>query len=263
MTYSVKTCYLYPMFFVISKLLVIFVSPATWILLLFIAGLIIKDQKRKRRCFKASIILLIIFTNPFLLDQFARKWDIPPQQLPDSTHYSCAILMGGFNAEDRDGKGYFTGAADRFIQTLKLKAQNKVSHILISGGSGKLIPGHLKEADFAQSELKAFNIPDSAILTENQSRNSFENASNSKKILDSLHLASPYILITSGFHMRRASYTFRKMGVKVIPFPCNYIAGREKTSLSSFIPNIGTLSGWDFYIKEIMGMVVYRFKHQE
>jgi uncharacterized SAM-binding protein YcdF (DUF218 family) len=249
------------MFFVISKLLVIFVSPTTWILLLFIIGLIIKNQKKKRRCFKAAIILLIIFTNPFLLDQLARKWDIAPQKLPDSAHYSCAILMGGFNGEDYEGHGYFTGAADRFIQTTKLKAQNKVSHILISGGSGKLIPGKLKEADFAESELKAFNIPDSAILTENQSRNSFENATNSKKILDSLHLPPPYVLITSGFHMRRALYTFKKMGVDVIPFPCNYIAGREKTSVSSFIPNIGALSGWDFYIKEMMGMLVYRFKH--
>jgi len=249
------------MFFVISKLLAYFLSPFTWILIFFIAGLIVKDQKRRLKCFKTSFIILIIFTNPFLLDQLAKRWDYSPQQLPDSAHYSCAILMGGFNGEDRDGKGYFTGGADRFIQTAKLKAQGKVSHILVCGGSGKIIPGKLKEADFAVNELRAFNIPDSAIFTENQSRTSFENAANSKKILDSVHLPGPYLLVTSGFHMRRALSTFKKMGMDVIPYPCNYIAGREKSSVSSFIPSIGTLSAWDFYIKEMVGVVVYRIKH--
>jgi uncharacterized SAM-binding protein YcdF (DUF218 family) len=249
-----------PMFFILSKLLIYVLNPVTWIFILFIAGFIVKDPKRKMRFFLGSFAVLIIFSNPFLLNQFAKRWDVPPQHLPDSGKYSCAILLGGFAGEDYKEGGYFTGGADRFIQSVKLKVEGKVSHILMSGGSANLIDTKFREADFVISQLKALNIPDSAILLENQSRNTLENAEYSKKLLDSLHLPPPYLLVTSGYHMPRALYIYKKKGLNVIPFPCNYIAGRDKTSVSSFIPSVGTLGGWEFYIKEVVGLSVYKLK---
>ena len=60
--------------------------------------------------------------------------------------------------------------------------------------------------------------------------------------------------------MRRAEYIYKKMGVDVIPFPCNYIAGKGETDIGDFIPSISCLETWYYYIKEVVGYVVYSVK---
>ncbi len=245
------------MFFVLSRLLIFFLSPLLWVLIFMIIGFITKRKKLKKICLRISLVIFILFSNPFLLDQFARFWDAKETCLPPGRYYSCAIVLGGFASEDYKGNGYFNSTSDRFIQLIKLKAEGKVSHLLISGGNSRLLPTDFRESDWVASQLKDFNIPDSNILIENQSRNSFENALYSKRILDSVHLSPPYILVTSAFHMRRALYTYKKMGVDVMPFPCNYIAGKNKTSCGSFVPDISTLITWDYYLKEVVGYAVY------
>ncbi|MEP6582752.1 MAG: YdcF family protein [Ginsengibacter sp.] len=211
----------------------------------------------KRISYGISIFIFLIFSNPFLLNQFARWWDVKETNLPPGKTYSCAIVLGGFASEDYNGDGYFNSTSDRFIQLIKLRAEGKVSRLLISGGNSKLLPTAFRESDWVALQLKDFNIPDSNILIENQSRNSFENALFSQKLLDSARLKPPYILVTSAFHMRRALSTYKKMGVDVIPFPCNFIAGKGKTDIGDFIPSLGTFGTWYYYIKEVVGSAVY------
>jgi uncharacterized SAM-binding protein YcdF (DUF218 family) len=249
------------MFFVFSKILIYLLAPITWILIFLVIGVVTKKPKLKKYSFRISLILFILFSNPFLLNSFAKWWDVKETSLPEGTNYSCVIVLGGFTSEDANGNGYFSVAADRFIQAVKLKAQGKVDRILISGGNGNLLPSDFRESDWVASQLRTLRIPDSTILAENRSRNSYENALFSKKLLDSAGLKPPYLLITSAFHMRRAFSTYRKNGVNVIPFPCNYIAGRGKTLFSDFIPSAWTLATWQVYIKEIVGYGVYAIKN--
>ena len=249
------------MFFVFSKILICLLSPTFWVFILTILGLITKKPKLKKYSFRIAFIIFILFSNPFLLNQFARLWDVKERVLAPNVSYSSAIVLGGFGSEDADKNGYFNTSADRFLQAIKLKTEGRVSHILISGGSGKLIPTAFREGDWVLTQLRDLKIPDSAILVENRSRNSYENAVFSKTLLDSMHLKPPYVLITSAFHMRRAAAVFKKKGVDVVPFPCNYIAGRTETTLSDFIPSGAALGTWEVYIKEVVGYVVYSFKN--
>ncbi len=245
------------MFFVLSKMLIFLLSPTLWIFIFFIITLITKKSKLKKVSFIASLILFILFSNNFLLNQFAKLWDVKETSLPANINYSCAIVLGGFGSEDANKKGYFNFASDRFIQAIKLKTEGKVSHLLISGGNASLFPTDFKEGDWVELQLKDLKISDSCVLIENRSRNSYENAVFSKKLLDSGKLKPPYLLVTSAFHMRRALYVYKKMGVDVIPFPCNYFAGRGETTFSSFIPNGSALAGWEIYIKEFIGYIIY------
>ncbi len=245
------------MFFILSKLLNFSLSPLFWIVLFLCIGFFTKRKQLKKISYRISIVLFLIFSIPFFLNQFARRWDFRKTELPAGSKYSCAIVLGGFVSEDYNGEGYFNATSDRFIQFVKLKEEGKVSHLLISGGSSRLLPTDFRESDWVASQLKAFNIPDSFILMENQSRNSYENALYSKKLLDSAHLKPPYILVTSAFHMRRALATYKKMGVSVIPYPCNYIAGKGRTDIGDFIPSIFTFGTWYYYIKEVVGYIVY------
>lgn len=248
------------MFFIFSKLLVIFIYPFTWILALLIAAVLVKKPVLKRSFLIIATALSLVFSNPFLLDQFAKRWDIALVPLKNSGAYSCVIVLGGFTGEDANGNGFFNTAADRFIEGLKLITTGKASHILITSGNGNLLHDKFAEADWVQTQLKAFNVPDSCVLIEDKSRNTLENAAFSKTILEARHLPPPYLLVTSAFHMRRSLGIFKKAKLDVIPYPCNYMAGNGKTSPDSFIPKADALWTWNFYVKEVIGTLVNHFK---
>ena len=247
------------MFFVLSKVLLIFILPFTWILGFFITALLTRNPKRKRRFFITTFVLLIIFSSPFLINQFARFWDIPPAALPNK-QYSCVILLGGFDGVDANGDGLFNERSERFIQAVKLLNTGKASHILMSGGNGLLFAGDFREGTWVKSQLRDFNIPDSLIIIENNSRNTFENAAFSKKLLAEKHLQPPYLLVTSAWHMRRSMAIFKKQGLDVVAYPCDFIQGRGNFSFADLIPSADPLSDWNLYMKEVFGSIAYHFK---
>jgi len=105
--------------------------------------------------------------------------------------------------------------------------------------------------------LREFNFPDSVILIDEKSKNTGENAADTKLVLANANLQPPYLLVTSAFHVRRAQYIFKKKGMDVIPFPCDYIAAKSNPGvLDYFVPNIYTLYSWNFYIKEVFGLAL-------
>ena len=248
------------MFFIISKILIYLLNPIVWIIVGLSLALFISRPKIKRKAFLMSFILLVILSNPFLLNQYAKHWDIAGTGIDQNQVYSCAIVLGGFSSEDEKGEGFFNGSSDRFIQALKLKTTGKVSHLLVTGGNSKVIPGHFRESLWVRSQLKLLNVPDSSILVESTSRNTLENALFSKRELERKHLNPPYLLITSGFHMRRSLYTFQKAGIQVLPYSSNFIAGKNRITIDEFVPQAEVLSKWGVYLKELIGFGIYYVK---
>ena len=244
------------MFFIFSKLLLIFIMPFTWAMSLLVAALLIKKPKLKRRLFLSSVILLLVFSDPFLFKKFASMWDIKPVVLKNNEQFSCAIVLGGFSGEDARGNGFFNGAADRFIQGITLLNTGRVSHILITSGNGNLIHDNFEEADWAKTQLLLMKVPDSCILIENRSRNTIENAAFSKPILEKSGLKPPYLLVTSAFHMRRSLGIFERAKIGIVPYPCNYMGESDKISIGDFVPDSSIFGGWNLYIKEVVGTIV-------
>lgn len=248
------------MFFIFSKVLLFIILPVNWIVASILLAFFVKNAKRKVRFFRISAILLLIFTNPYILDYLGSSWNVPNEPLQQDKKYSCVIVLGGFALEGEKGKGYFNGASDRFIQGLKIMSTHKASHILISGGNGDLINDGFREGDWVKKQLELFNVPDSCIIIENRSRNTYENAAFSKIILQKSTLPPPYILVTSAYHMRRSLGIFRKLNIDVTPYSCNYLTGGKTFSIWKFVPTAEVLSAWNTYMKEFIGTFVYQFK---
>jgi uncharacterized SAM-binding protein YcdF (DUF218 family) len=102
-------------------------------------------------------------------------------------------------------------------------------------------------------------IPANDILVENASKSTFENALFSKRITDSLHLQPPFVLVTSAMHVPRAERVFKKAGLPVIPFPCNYYVIDTKFDFADyFVPAVGTIFSWSTYLKEVVGLIGYK-----
>ncbi len=207
-----------------------------------------------------ALLIFLLFGNSWLLDWYAKKWQPAPVAINAGMVYSCGIVPGGFASPDADENGYFNGTADRFIQALKLYRQQKITHILISGGNGKVNEKNFREGAWVKGELITMGVPDSAIIVEDRSNNTADNALYAKQLLDSLQLKPPYLLITSAHHIPRASLLFNHAGVKTLPFPCNYFAGRGSFNYASLLPHPGTMLGWNPYLKETFGYHWYKYK---
>jgi uncharacterized SAM-binding protein YcdF (DUF218 family) len=248
------------MYFLLSKILLFLLYPVLWVLILFIVSLMVKNSKRKKRFFLAGIVLLYVLSAPVFINVVAWAWSVNPAPVKGPKVYSCAIVLGGFASEGKDGKGYFNGSADRFIQGVMAYKTGRASHILITGGNNSIVPDGFREGAWVKTQLDLLGIPDSAVLIESNSRNTIENASFSKPILQKAGFKPPYLLITSDFHMRRSAMIFKKHGYDVILYPANYTNGKDEFSFYDLIPQGDSIGAWNTYFKEMVGYVVDKFK---
>lgn len=91
--------------------------------------------------------------------------------------------------------------------------ENPNAICIASGGQGTDEP--ISEAQCIKNALTGMGIDPERIITEDRSRNTFENIRNSLEITDSLGLPRKGVLITSEFHQLRAKMTAKKQGMEV------------------------------------------------
>lgn len=136
-------------------------------------------------------------------------------------------------------------------------AQHHVScKILLSGGDPE--KHGMSEANVYLIALHQLGIPEQAILLENRSMNTYQNAQFSKQILASYPLANLF-LITSSVHMQRSLLYFANFAMYPTPIPADYL----QTSVS-LIPNAYHFVLMDIVLHEYIGMLqlyVYNFLH--
>jgi uncharacterized SAM-binding protein YcdF (DUF218 family) len=244
------------MYFILSKVLAFLLFPLSYVFVLLLIAIFSKSTRNKKRYLLWGVGVLYIFSNSLLLNLVAKAWDVAPGKLDAGKTYNAAIILGGFSSEAKKGEGMFNTASDRFIQGVILQRTGRVKDLLISGGNGNLSFSTFREATWVKLQLQAVKVPDSCILIEANSRNTMENAAYSKTLLLKHGRPGPYILVTSAFHMRRSMMIFKKKGVDVIAYPCNYLAGTGDFSLWDLQPSADAMSKWSLYIKEGIGYVV-------
>jgi len=247
------------MFFILSKILFFLLVPFWWIVILYIWMRFSKSPRVKKNLSIIIIVIVVLFTNQVVYKTLVSQWQPRPAKLPADKKYDAGIVLGGMAGYDKNGRGYFGDNADRFIQTANLYHQGIIKKIIISGGTGRLMQDEAPEAIFLKHEFIANNVHDSDIIIETRSRNTFENAVFSKEIIDSLHLKPPFILITSAIHMKRSASVFKKTGYDFIAFPCDYKVNPSEFGIDDYIiPDFRLLTNWSFFIKEVVGLYVYK-----
>jgi uncharacterized SAM-binding protein YcdF (DUF218 family) len=198
------------------------------------------------------------------VDECFRHWEpVTPDYDLMKTKYEGAIILGGIGSIDqRLQKINFGWGADRLFQLLPYYHQGRIKKIIFTGGSGSVEFPKDKEGIFVRKYLKSINIPDSAMIIESESRNTYENAVYTKKILDSLHLQGPFLLVTSAYHMPRALAVFKKAGYKnILPYLTNRESGKRRfTPDHLFIPNPDALFSLQLLIHEWIGYIVYKIR---
>ncbi len=252
-------------FYIVSKILGLALKPLAWVVLLGLIALLSRRPARKRRSLRLAMLVLVVFSNPWILNQCLLYWEAghhAPEQI--TTPYDVGIVLGGYHADHTFAPpGVFTTerSSNRLIAALQLYKTGKIRRILLSGGSGSLLTRDGHEAANAAAFLRQVGVAEADILQETQSRNTLENAQFSQQLLSREMPGARCLLITSAFHMRRAWACFQKSGVPCDPFAADFMA--EQTAgnpLRWLEPKARVLYIWEFLIKEWIGWVAYRIK---
>ena len=217
-----------------------------------------KSPPVRKRLNIILVALIMFFGNAVIFTKLVIAWQPKPVQLPAGKSYEAGILLGGAGSFDRYGNGFLNNASDRFAETAILYKTGKIKRIIISGGN--VFKGRPKEADFVYRKFIDLGIPAQDLIAENRSQTTFENAVFTKKIVDSLKLGPPFILVTSAMHVPRAQRVFAKAGLPVIAFPCAYQVLDKRFSFYNYIiPQVGIIDLWSNFLKEIVGVIGYKF----
>ncbi|MCB2264178.1 MAG: YdcF family protein [Candidatus Thiosymbion ectosymbiont of Robbea hypermnestra] len=179
--------------------------------------------------------------------------------LPDAD----AILVLGGGIEGVAAQRLFpdlTTAADRVWHAARLFHRGKAPIVVVAGGRLPWRANQGPEADAMLRFLRDLGVPEERVLLEGSSRNTFENARETGRLLADRGM-DRVLLVTSAYHMRRARATFGAAGVRTIPAPTDYEVPAERTlTLLDFLPDAGALMRSSIALKEYLGILFYRWR---
>lgn len=250
------------MFFLLSKLLDFLLLPLVWLLVLMLAALVARQPRRARQWMRAAIALLVLLTNPALINEALLAWERPPVPLASlPRHADAAVLLTGITSADKSphDRVYLHEGADRLTNALWLYRAGRVRRIIVSGGSGAVLATAHTEAKDLATLLRLAGMPDSAIIKEEKSRNTRENALFTKQLVAAHPQWDTLVLVTSAFHQRRALGCFAKAGLHPIAFPAGYYStDRRLTPDYWLLPDAGALARWSHLFHEMAGWAMYK-----
>ena len=243
------------MFLFFSKITGLFITPSIWLVFIFLWWMLTKSAKAKKKLSIAFVVIVMVFGNEFLFSELCLTWQPKPVVLTGK--YDAGILLGGFVSFDKNGIGYLNSASDRFIAASTLYKMGYIKRIIVSAGNIK--KGQPNEASYIAKRMAELGIDKEDIIIESRSRTTFENAVYTKQKIDSLGLKPPFVLITSALHLPRAISVFKKAGISVTPYPCNYEVIEKKYSWDDYlIPKLDVINNWRSLMKEMVGLAGYK-----
>lgn len=177
----------------------------------------------------------------------------PPRGATSYPRADAIVVLGG-GAVPSFGNGWDDDLAE--VQStrtgfgLELYRAGRAPLMLLTGGE--------REASQMAQRLLQLGVPASALLTENRSMTTYQNALYSAPRLRQHHLQR-LLLVTSAMHMPRAAATFRHQGFTVIPAPAADAAVQARKG-STWWPQHAALRQSGRCLREYIGLWVYTLR---
>jgi uncharacterized SAM-binding protein YcdF (DUF218 family) len=251
------------MFLFLSKSLDLLFAPLTWALSLLAVGWTL----RRRTTLAWSLVAfaateLFVFSTQPVADYLMRWTEATaPRTFVADRTYDAVIVLGGV-MEQRgpwmDNGRDLSGAAERLTRAFEVLRAGQARNVLLSGGLTDPPPGMPSEADQLAVMLKGWGVPPDRITVEPRSRNTYENAVESARIVGERGWRR-VLLVTSAAHMPRALGCFRRAGLTPDALPVDYRGGSAAAG-ASWWPRASDLGLSTDALRELAGRMVYRLK---
>lgn len=250
------------MFFYLSKIFWFFIQPLNLAIFLLLAGLLAALLRHRRRAAAFGMLTFVILAfsawtslGALLLNPLEERF--PKPALPERVD-GIVVLGGGFEGAINLARGGYelNSGGDRMVETAILARRFPQAKVVVSGGNGELVLEGEGDADTAPRLLGALGVSADRLILENKSRNTYENAVFSRRLVEPKP-GETWLLITSAFHMPRAKAQFDKAGFPTVPWPVDYrTSGKEGVGFFRDNP-ADSLQATTMAIREWIGLVAY------
>ena len=247
-----------------SKLVIWLLSPLGTALCLAALALLLAWRGRLRSCvalMAVAFIWLGACSIPVLSHWLGNSVEqqYPPASLAAMPRAQAIVVLGGAVAPPSGSNAEIDlgAAADRVWYAARLFHAGKAPLLLLSGGSDPERDA-FSEARAMALFLADLGVPGQAMLLEDRSRNTRENATFSAALLKTRGIER-ILLVTSALHMPRAVALFKAQGLQVVPAPTDFEANRAPPpGMLAWLPEALALDASARAIKEIVGRAVGR-----
>ena len=245
--------------FVISKILMILILPPAGPLILAAAGFVIIRRYRRagRVLIISGFVALYLLSIQPVSDVLMRPLEksFPPLKGSEGRANVIVVLSGG--VKDLSWVGLQSEPSEVSLERLIAGVRlSQVLHLplVLSGGSGDPTNLEMYEAEAMARVAADIGVPRKDIVVERKSRNTIESARAVGKILAGRRI----ILVTSAFHMKRASAMFKAQGLEVLPAPAGYTTDQRGLSLFFLFPTADNLHVSTMAMHEYLSYVWYK-----
>jgi len=248
--------------FVVSKVAIALISPLGASLFGGLLALLLALAGRRRLAFwfGALALLWLWFWSLPAASNWVRGYledQHPPMAVHEVPQAEAIVVLGGGVSPAGHGDLYpkLESGADRVWHAARLFHASKAPLVLLTGGSD---PSHsaASEAEAMGQFMRDLGVPGQALVLENRSRNTSQNAEYSADILAEQGI-NRILLVTSAYHMPRAKGLFEAQGLEVIPVATDHEV-LSRPLWRNLLPEARALDGSSRAIKEIVGRLVGR-----
>lgn len=249
-------------FFYFSKIIWTLLSPDSFLLYLLLAGVLClflqKLKAAKALLYLTSLLLLLIAVLPigqWLLYPLENRFPANP---PLPATVDGIILLGGTIQPQLSAawmQSELASSAEREIAFAQLARRYPQAKLVMTGGNGSVRDQEYREADISPALLEALGMEPGRVVFERNSRNTYENAVNSKPLLQP-RPGETWLLITSAYHMPRSAGIFCRQDWPVLPWPVDHQTSRA--TLTRLQLNLGgNLNTLRTALHEWAGLLAY------
>lgn len=249
---------------ILAKLLDFLLNPLAWTLLLVgIAWLQAHRRPQHLRPWLAAALAVALLSGwqalpEWLLNTLERQYtEWSPEASTEG--YAGVVVLGGalsagYLAQQHLQPG-LNDAAERMTAAVALLRRNPRLHLVFTGGEGAAFGTGPSEAARAAAFFATLGVPPNALLLEDRSRNTYENAVLTGQMPD-IDRGRPWLLLTSAWHMPRAMRVFQAQGWNVTAYPVDFRTV-ENPPWARFSLTEGPAI-WQLALHEWVGLLAYR-----
>lgn len=197
---------------------------------------------------------LLVWSIPAIPNGMTRALEAPYPvvRVEDQPKADAIVVLGGaVGRAEPPARPYpsLHDAADRYWHAMRLFRAGRAPVIVVSAGRG--------EAPFGVVFLRDLGVPETAILSEEESRTTAGNAFYTRRLLEGSGRRR-ILLCTSAQHMRRAVAAFEREGFEVIPAATDHQAPLDGDPADwGWTPDAGALGAAGSLLREYAGRLAY------
>ena len=245
----------------LAKILPEFVMPVGFSLLCLVWGTL-----RNRRLFQwTGLVVLLVASNPIVGSVLIHRAEEGAIRIPATdaaTADAIVVLSAGRVVAPGPARVTEWGEANRFFGGMELFAAHKAPVIVFTSPSFPWDREASAETDLYRRTAEGMGVPAEKILVTGPVENTADEAREAARLLG----ASPgahrsILLVTSAYHMPRASRLFAQAGFNVTPFPVGFMAlDTGGMFVARILPGVGALKQSEIAMKEFYGRAYYRVR---